>query len=158
MKNGKWIKKWKVKSENSDREYTVSLSDLGVWGCSCPAWKFRRQECAHIKHIKRTNPEPSETPIEAKPPPVILARVLEPKLDEEAGVILCPLIAIPDGALMEATICWFLMEHGYTLKRVREVRQHIPPSWTKTAIYNHIERHGPAKHPPSFYTPRHGAT
>ena len=56
MNKMKWIKKWHIKSENSNREYVVSLSDEDTWGCSCPAWKFRRQGCKHIKRVK-LNPE-----------------------------------------------------------------------------------------------------
>lgn len=50
---GKWIEKWNVTSEsNPNKTYVVSLSELGIWGCSCPVWKFRRQECKHIQQIK----------------------------------------------------------------------------------------------------------
>lgn len=48
----KWIKKWKVNSSSSDRIYTVAIDKNGNYGCSCPAWKFRRQECKHIKSVK----------------------------------------------------------------------------------------------------------
>lgn len=48
----KWINKWPVLSNSSNREYIVALSEDGEWGCSCPAWKFRRQTCKHIKEIQ----------------------------------------------------------------------------------------------------------
>ena len=50
----KWDKKWKIQSDTSGRMYTVSLADDNkTWGCSCPAWKFRRQECKHIKGVRK---------------------------------------------------------------------------------------------------------
>ncbi len=55
----KWVKKWTVESwsmtrgrNEYDRVYTVSLSFDGEWGCSCPRWKFKREECKHIREIK----------------------------------------------------------------------------------------------------------
>ena len=49
----KWISRWFVKSHSSDREYTVALAEDGeTWGCSCPAWRFRRMECKHIKEVQ----------------------------------------------------------------------------------------------------------
>ena len=48
----KWIKKWKVPKSLGDGFWTVSLSDENTWGCSCPIWIFRRQECHHIKLVK----------------------------------------------------------------------------------------------------------
>jgi len=51
----RWIKKWEVPSEsNKNVMYVVALSDKGTFGCSCPVWKFRRQECKHIESIKDT--------------------------------------------------------------------------------------------------------
>lgn len=50
---GRWVQKWKVKSNSeAGKYYTVSVSSELKWGCSCPVWIFRRQECAHIKEIK----------------------------------------------------------------------------------------------------------
>ncbi|MBA7647677.1 hypothetical protein ES703_55455 [subsurface metagenome] len=48
----KWIKKWNVESESGNGSYVVSLSEKNEWGCSCPVWKFRRQECKHIRRVK----------------------------------------------------------------------------------------------------------
>lgn len=52
MANAFWIKTWKVMG-SSNNTYNVGLSKDGNYGCSCPAWKFRRQECRHIRDIKR---------------------------------------------------------------------------------------------------------
>ncbi len=50
MKYGKWIKKWKVSGD--DRFYTVSLSELGIYGCNCSSWIYRRETCRHIRAVK----------------------------------------------------------------------------------------------------------
>lgn len=47
----KWVQKWEVEG-NSGNIHTVSVSDDGTWGCSCPVWKFRRQTCHHILNKK----------------------------------------------------------------------------------------------------------
>ena len=48
----KWIERVPVDSETSDATYIVGVSVDGEYGCSCPHWKFRRQECKHIKSVK----------------------------------------------------------------------------------------------------------
>lgn len=60
MKKDKWIKRWKVKSDNGNGEYTVAVDSKGNYGCSCPVWKFKRQECKHIIQIKELNPVPEK--------------------------------------------------------------------------------------------------
>lgn len=47
-----WIRsKWEVPGSKG-KKWVVSIDDNGDYGCSCPAWKFRRQECKHIKAVK----------------------------------------------------------------------------------------------------------
>lgn len=45
-----WIEKHEVQGKHGT--YVVSKSDTGEWGCSCPVWKFHREECKHIKFVK----------------------------------------------------------------------------------------------------------
>ena len=52
MKDDKWIKRFKVQSSSGNGDYIVAIDKEGNYGCSCPVWKFRRQECHHIKQIK----------------------------------------------------------------------------------------------------------
>ena len=47
-----WVQKWNVESSTGDKVYRVALDKNGDWGCDCPAWKFRRQECRHIRAVK----------------------------------------------------------------------------------------------------------
>lgn len=49
----RWVQSWQMPSESrAGVEYTVSVSDDGTWGCSCPRWKFKRVECHHIQEKK----------------------------------------------------------------------------------------------------------
>jgi len=139
LKNDKWIKRFKVKSSSGNGYYIVAIDKEGNYGCSCPVWKFRRQECHHIRLIKLFGGSEEET---IKKPEYVLAKVLEPKLID--GKILCPLIPIGD-THMEATIDAFLMKYGYSFSEVKEIR-HLPNSWTKKAILDYIERYGMKKY------------
>jgi len=54
----RWVDKWTVRG-NSGVGHTVSVSDNGEWGCSCPAWKFKKRDakargemCHHIMQKK----------------------------------------------------------------------------------------------------------
>lgn len=137
----KWIKKWNVESESGNGNYVVSLSDQNIWGCSCPAWKFRRQECKHIMRVK-LNPERYEEIREQTPKPeYILARVEKPTYDKKNNRLLIPLIRIePYDVYMEALICYTMIKYGYRWKEVVEIR-HLNPIWTLTKVKKYIENH-----------------
>lgn len=56
-----WVQKWDVESSSSNSVYVVGRRADGTFGCSCPAWKFKkvaegstRPDCKHITEIKRT--------------------------------------------------------------------------------------------------------
>ena len=144
MKDDKWIKRFKVQSSSGNGDYIVGIDKEGNYGCSCPVWKFRRQECHHIKQIKLLGGSEVET---ISKPEYVLAKVFEPKLKE--GKILCPLIPIGD-THMEATIDVFLMKYGYSFSEIRELR-HIPNQWTKLVVLNYIEKYGMKKYPDNYY-------
>ena len=124
-----WIKKWKVKSENSNRVYVVSLSDKGKWGCSCPAWIFNRIECKHIIRVK-LNPDRYEVENPVKKPEYTLANVEKPTYREKENKLLIPLIRIePYDYKMEALICYTMAKYGYLWKEIKEIRN-LNPFWT----------------------------
>lgn len=129
-----WVKKWHIESENSNKEYVVSLSDKDTWGCSCPAWKFRRQECKHIIRV-RLNPERyEEIKDQLHKPEYVLANVEKPKYDEKNNRLLIPLIRIePYDIKMEAIICYTMAKHGYKWKEIVEIRN-LPNAWTLTKV------------------------
>jgi len=135
----KWTKKWKVKSESGNGSYVVSLSDKNEWGCSCPAWKFRRQECKHIIRV-RLNPERyKEIEEQSSRPTYVLARVEKPTYDKKNNRLLIPLIRIePYDIHLEAFICYTMVKYGYKWKEVVEVR-HLNPVWTLKKVKEYIE-------------------
>ena len=45
-----WVEKYKIRGEHG--VYTVSIDDKGMWGCSCPVWKFKRRQCKHIDALE----------------------------------------------------------------------------------------------------------
>ena len=141
----KWVQKWAVPSSSSDKEYVVAVDKDGNYGCSCPVWKFRRQECHHIQAVKGGDGEAVK-----EKPQYILAVVDKPIYDEKENKLYIPLVGIPDALMMEATICFYLLKHGYSMGEIREIRR-IPPSWTVRAIKAHIERHGEAEYPEGWY-------
>lgn len=143
----KWVKRWNA------GKWTVAIDKDGLWGCSCPAWKFQRLPfaeripCHHIVEIQRNGE--NEKQGKEKPKPV-LAMVRKPTYKKETNELLLPLICIPDGIMMEATICYYLIKYGYSWAEVKEIRMTLPCSWTKRAVLAHVERHGEACHPESF--------
>lgn len=81
-------------------------------------------------------------------PKYVLAKVNKPKVKKETNELLIPLITLPDTRLMEATICYAMMENGYTWKEVKRYRGNcIPHDWTKAGVYDHIARNGTACYP-----------
>lgn len=140
----RWIKRWKVPKSSGDGFWTVAVDKDGNYGCSCPVWKFRRQECHHIILVKNGGGELKEKP------KYILAKVLKPVYNKQKNELLIPLIAIPDVCMMEATICFYLFKYGYSLSEVRQIRR-IPSDWTMKAIIGHIETKGEAVYPTEWY-------
>ena len=51
----RWVNTWAIqypsKTTGQIKEYRVSISDMGTWGCSCAAWKFKRLQCDHINYV-----------------------------------------------------------------------------------------------------------
>lgn len=45
----KWVHRWFV--GDGHKKYTVAMKEDGSFGCDCPQWKFRREECKHIKKV-----------------------------------------------------------------------------------------------------------
>jgi len=144
-RNDRWVKRWEVPKSSGDGNWIVAIDKDGNYGCSCPVWKFKRQECHHIKLIKLGG---GEVVNQSQRPEYVLANVLKPKVID--GKLLCPLIAIPDAMRMEVTICYYLLKNGYSMGEIRELRR-IPRDWTARAIMAHIERYGEAEYPQGWY-------
>ena len=146
----RWVKRWHVPKSSGEGAWTVAVDRLGNWGCSCPIWKFKRLECHHIISIKANGGKGNNiTPKEKAR--YVLAKVLRPVYKEKTNELFIPLVAIPDAMMMEATICYNLMKHGYSFSEVRALRHHLPGSWTKAAIFDYISKHEEAEYPETFY-------
>jgi len=146
----RWLKRWYVPKSSGEGTWTVAVDHSGNWGCSCPVWKFKRLECHHIISIKANGGKDNEIKPKEKPK-YVLAQVLKPIYKEQTNELFIPLVAIPDLRMMEATICYYLMKHGYSFSEVRNLRHRLPASWTKGAIFDYVSRHGEAEYPESFY-------
>jgi len=48
----KWVKRWEVPKSDGVGYWIVAIDEDSNYGCSCPVWKFRRQECHHIRLVK----------------------------------------------------------------------------------------------------------
>lgn len=143
----KWLKRWKVNGSNGN-VWTVAIDVNGQYGCSCPVWKFKREECHHIAMVKAGG----GTTDSPKPKPeYVLAAVRKPVLKADSNELLIPLVAIGDPLMMEATICYYLLMNGYSMSEIRELRCHIPSSWSAKAIRAHIATHGEAEYPEGWY-------
>jgi hypothetical protein len=142
-----WSKKWEVPGSNG-KTWTVAVRESGEYGCSCPVWKFRRQECHHIKLVKQGGGAPLERMAR---PQYVLAKVNKPTYKPPTNELYIPLIEPGDPLLMEATICFYLLKYGYSMGEIREIRRHIPSSWTVRAIIAHVETHGEAEYPDGWY-------
>jgi hypothetical protein len=137
---GKYQKQWKV-TGSSGTEYTVSLTHAGEYQCSCPRWKFRRESCKHIQDVMGGG----YPPVGYLKPRIVLAMVERPMLSGKANEALIPLVRFNDPH-MEATICNFLLDHGYNIGEIREIRR-LPKEWTAIAIREYIRKHGEAVYP-----------
>ncbi|MBV6343626.1 SWIM zinc finger family protein [Candidatus Magnetobacterium casensis] len=146
MATDKWVNRWPVPRSDGKGNWIVAVDKDGNWGCSCPVWKFGRKECKHIGAIKSGE---YDVPATAKAE-YRLAKVLKPKYDAGTNTLLVPLIAIPDTRMMEATIVYYMLNHGYSMAEIRQMR-HLPKEWTKDAVVDYVREHGEAEYPPDWY-------
>lgn len=144
----KWVKKWNVTSfTDPDKSYKVSIADDGVtWGCSCWPWRKTREDCKHIREVK-SNPTPPDEEITINLVTVIPTKNADkPIYDEHDKKIYVPLIPLnPYDVHMEATICYFLLQQGFTITKIREIRS-LSPTWTKKSIVDIIKTKGMKKY------------
>lgn len=136
----KWIRKFEVERSDGKGVWVVSLGDDDTWGCSCPVWRFKRQECKHIQDIQ--GPYDAGLLDEARPtekPLYRLANVRKPEVLRVDGKLMLyvPLIRLPDTINMEAVICNAMLRNGYSMDEVREHRNSLKyagKAWTAKNI------------------------
>lgn len=143
-----WVKKWKVPSfSGSDKIYTVSVAiDGTTWGCSCWSWiKNKSKDCKHIIDVKNYPRDPTEIVTINRVTVIPTMDVVEPIYDKQDKRIYVPLVSMdPFDVHMEATICYFLITQGFTIKMIREIRS-LSPKWTKKSIVDMIKSKGMKK-------------
>lgn len=143
----KWVEQWKTKGSTGN-VYTVSLGYDGKYACSCPAWtrNMPRKDCKHIAEIRAIGPL-GRLKLKGKRAKYVLANVLKPTYKAKTNELYIPLIRLPDNILMEASIVYMMLKHGWTWLEVKEQRR-LPKSWTLAAVIEHVERNGLVEYPP----------
>jgi hypothetical protein len=49
--NSQYIHRFQIKSESSEKLYTIAQSKSGMWwACSCPGW-IRHKNCKHLRAL-----------------------------------------------------------------------------------------------------------
>jgi len=126
-----WVKKWKVEGSTGN-VYTVSVDKNNNYGCSCPVWKFRRQECKHIAQVKLNGGQ------EVKEQKILFAKVRQVQVKDDAILVpLCPF----DDAHFSATIAYDLAKLGVSLQKIKDYNNCVKDNSIK-AIKDYIEAHG----------------
>lgn len=46
--SGPWVARYSVPRSNGAGAWTVARDAKGAWGCSCPRWRYKREQCKHI--------------------------------------------------------------------------------------------------------------
>lgn len=126
-----WVKKWEVEGSTGNI-YTVSIDKNNNYGCSCPVWKFRRQECKHIAQVKLNGGQ------KIKDPKILFAKVKQVRVKDDA--ILVPLCPFND-AHFSATIAYDLVKLGVPPQKIKFYNNCVKDNSIK-AIKDYIEAHG----------------
>lgn len=138
----KWKIRWKVPSESDpDKTYTVAQDAEGEYGCSCPVWKFRRQECKHIQAVKDGEYSPTDEAPKAEPE-IVFANVRQVTSKTSDGTVrlLTPLVPIGH-THFQATVVYDLLANGVrwtTCKSHYELARRNP----KKNIIAYVEERG----------------
>lgn len=146
MAKSKWFRKWYV-PRSKGGFYTVSISRDGKeWGCSCPNWKFRREQCKHIKEIQSGGGLSYQ-----KPSYILTKNVLRPEYDEDSNTLNIPLENGKEFPTeMNVCICYYMLMYGYTIGEIRSIRN-LPTTWTINFIQEEYAFHGDQKLPKKWF-------
>jgi hypothetical protein len=117
----RWKQRWYVQSHsNPGIQYVVAIDVDKVWGCSCPVWKFRREECKHIKEIKGSLADPRRDNVYNQcEPTIVVANVQQITFDKLKNEVQMPLIPLGE-THFEATIIFDLLLSGVSYRTIRE--------------------------------------
>jgi hypothetical protein len=133
MKKDKWVKRWKVAGSNGN-EWTVAIDKDGNYGCSCPVWKFKREECHHIAQIKMNGGNEIKSR-EARPGNV-------PEVVIDGDIVLYPLVPIPSGPDLPATIIYDMIRANVSLEQIKDYAKRMFRDASLKQIKAHVEERG----------------
>lgn len=135
----KWVKRWDVEGSTGN-SYTVAMDAEGNYGCSCPAWVFRRGECKHIQQVKADN----DLPAECRPAKYREAR--PGKVGEvtiKGDLVLYPLVPFGGiGTHLAATIIYDLRRAHVDPEQIKDYRDHILPKNSFKRIEEYVKERG----------------
>lgn len=141
----KWIKKWIIKSfTDPERYYIVSQDKNGNFGCSCPEWKFRRNECKHIIAVKN-NPEDNlldNMPEEIKEREAQPGNVGEVSIKKEKDLVLYPLVELPPDPHFVATIIYDLIRANVKKEIIKHYKNCLFPKTSLKKIIKYVKENG----------------
>lgn len=106
----RWIKRWEVPKSSGDGVWIVAIDKQGNYGCSCPRWKFHREECHHIHQVKVGGGELK------KLPQIGFGQIHQVK--QVNGKILIPLVPVGN-THFSASNAYVLYKMGYSRSTVK---------------------------------------
>lgn len=133
MKNDRWVKRWKVPGSNGD-EWTVAIDKDGNYGCSCPRWKFKREECHHILQVKASGGEQTKTRT------AVPGNVGEVVIDGDR--VLYPLVPFGGGPDLPATIVYDLQRANVDPIQIRDYASRMFKQASLKQITLHVKDRG----------------
>jgi len=116
--------------------YTVTRIDWNTWQCTCPHWRYRGTDCAHIRKAQSIDAAGASLKPE---PPIVYAHVRE-VTSQADGSLYVPLLPLDDVHFL-STLCFDLYAHGVRWATIAE-RYRLPSSFTKDICIEFVEQHG----------------
>jgi hypothetical protein len=133
MKNDRWVKRWQIEGSNGNT-WTVAIDKEGGYGCSCPVWKFKREECHHILQVKQNGGK------EIKQRTAMPGNVGQVTIDGDN--VLYPLVPIPSGADLPATIIYDMMRANVSVDYIKNYAKRMFRRANLKQIKIHVEERG----------------
>jgi hypothetical protein len=138
MKNDRWVKRWKVPGSNGNT-WTVAIDKEGNYGCSCPRWKFKREQCHHVEDVKAGGGTlQGGDPVKQRE--AIPGNVAEVTIDGDR--VLYPLVPFGGGPDLPATIVYDLIRANVSSEKVRDYATSMFRGASLKQIKAHVEAKG----------------
>lgn len=135
MKNDKWVKRWKINGSNGNI-WTVAIDKDGNYGCSCPIWKFKREECHHILQVKQNGG--SEIKYRDASPGNV------GEVTVRGDMVLYPLVPIGSNISIDlaATIIFDLQRANVNPQEIKDYKDKMFKNASMKQIISHIKEGG----------------